>query len=105
MAIRSPSAPHSTAPDALANLTTSWRRSLSPRRISPPDDRDVQHVGGATLGLPRQLGHGHLRDGIYPGARRGVHRRPLDPQGAGDRPSPYDHVPFWNADWKDLLEA
>jgi site-specific recombinase XerD len=35
MAIQSPSAPHSTAPDALATLTTSWRRSLAARRISP----------------------------------------------------------------------
>lgn len=35
MAIRSPSAPHPTAPDALRTLVTSWRRSLAARRISP----------------------------------------------------------------------
>jgi site-specific recombinase XerD len=35
MAIRSPSAPHPTAPDALGTLVTSWRRSLAARRISP----------------------------------------------------------------------
>ncbi|TAL08227.1 MAG: integrase [Chloroflexota bacterium] len=35
MAIKSPSAPHSTAPDGLDTLTTSWRRSLAARRISP----------------------------------------------------------------------
>lgn len=35
MAIRSPSAPHSTAPDALATLVLSWRRSLVARRMSP----------------------------------------------------------------------
>lgn len=35
MAIRSPSAPHSTAPDSIASLLPSWRRSLAARRISP----------------------------------------------------------------------
>ena len=35
MAIQSPSAPHSTAPDGLASLLPSWRRSLAARRISP----------------------------------------------------------------------
>jgi site-specific recombinase XerD len=35
MAIHSPSAPHSTVPDALDSLIPSWRRSLAARRISP----------------------------------------------------------------------
>jgi hypothetical protein len=30
-----PSAPHSTAPDALRTLATSWRRSVAARRVSP----------------------------------------------------------------------